>query len=128
MKLGVLLSHKRSGCRGFLQIDLVAALVLLTIALIPVGFAFQRERHLLQVEYQRAAIDELVDGELELLVAGGAQIIPAGEQPYLMHSRILSHLPPGHFQLTRTERHLQLAWLPDEKAGVSAVVREATLK
>jgi hypothetical protein len=114
--------------RGFLQIDLTAALVLLTLAIVPLGFAFTRERQVLKIEYQRAVINELVDGEMEILAAGAAKKFPDGAQNYSVRSRAAEQLPPGHFQLTKNGTHLKLEWLPGEKRGVSAVTREAVLK
>ena len=114
--------------RGFLQLDLVVGLAILSIAIVPVGYAFTRERQVLKIEYQRAVINELVDGEMEILAAGAAKNLADGAQNFSVASRATDNLPPGHFQFTKTGSHLKLEWLPDEKRGVSAVVREAVLK
>ena len=114
--------------RGFLQIDLAIGLAILTIAIVPLGFAFARERQVLRMEYHRAVINELVDGEMEILVAGGAKNLPDGAQPLTVSSRAAEKLPPGHFQLTKTAGHLRVEWLPDEKGGVSAIAREGAFK
>lgn len=113
---------------GFLQIDLVVGLAILTIAIVPLGFAFARERQVLKQEYHRAVINELVDGEMEILAAGAAKNLPEGAQNFSVASRAADALPPGHFQLTKNGSRLKLEWLPDEKHGVSAVTREAMLK
>ncbi|HVU07255.1 MAG TPA: hypothetical protein VHG89_01785 [Verrucomicrobiae bacterium] len=113
---------------GFLQIDLVVALAILAIAILPLGFSFERERHLLRIEYFHAAANEIVDGEMEILVAAGAKNLPDGSQIYPVHSRAADNLPPGHFQLTKNGNHLRLEWLPDVKHGYHPVVREITLK
>ena len=114
--------------RGFLQIDLVAGLAILTIALVPLGYAFARERQLLRIEYYRSVINELVDGEMEILAAGDWKNFPDGSQNYSVHANAAASLPPGHFQLTKTGNHLRLEWNPDAKRGVGAVVRETTVK
>ena len=114
--------------RGFLQIDLIAALTILTIVIVPLGYSFARERKALKAEYYRSVINELVDGEMEILVAGAANELPVGSQPILLSSRAADQLPQGHFQLTKTGAHLRLEWTPDSKCGVSAVIREADLK
>jgi hypothetical protein len=113
---------------GFLQIDLVVGLAILTIAIVPLGFAFARERQVLKMEYHRAVINELVDGEMEILAAGAAKNLPDGAQDISVDARAAGQLPPGHFQLTKAGRHLKLEWLPDEKHGISRVTREVTLK
>jgi hypothetical protein len=114
--------------RGFLEMDLIVGLAILTIAIVPLGYSFARERQVLHAEYFRAAADEIVDGEIEILAAGAAKNFPDGAQNYPVQSRAAAKLPPGHFQLTKTENHLRLEWIPDEKHGVSAIVRETTLK
>jgi hypothetical protein len=114
--------------RGFLEIDLVVALAILALAIMPLGYSFARERQMLKIEYQRSVANEIVDGEMEILAAGDGENYPAGPQVYTVHSRAADMLPPGHFQLTKTGNHLRLEWLPDARGGVSAVVRETTLK
>ncbi len=114
--------------RAFLQIDLAIGLAILTLAITPLGFAFARERQVLRMEYHRAVINELVDGEMEILAAGAAKNLPDGVQPLAVLSRAAEKLPPGHFQLTKTGSQLRVEWLPDEKRGISAVVREGALK
>ncbi len=114
--------------RGFLQIDLIVALVILTIAVIPLGYSFARERQVLKTEYYRSVINEIVDGEMEILVAGAAKTVPDGSQPLAVSSRAAEKLPPGHFQLTKSGNHLRVEWLPDEKRGLGVIAREALLK
>jgi hypothetical protein len=115
------------GRAGFLQIDLLVALAILCIAILPLGFAFDRERQVLKLDYSRGVADEIVDGEMEILAAGAGRDFPDGSQIYTVHSRAAAGLPPGHFQLTKNGNHLRLAWLPDEPHGLGAVVRETTL-
>ena len=114
--------------RGFLQFDMVVGLAILTIAVMPLGFSFMRERQALFTEYRRCVINELVDGEMEILVAGAARNLPDGPQTLPVQSQAMNRLPAGHFQLNKSGNHLQLAWLPDEKCGLSAITRETTLK
>ncbi|HEV2693608.1 MAG TPA: hypothetical protein VG347_11995 [Verrucomicrobiae bacterium] len=114
--------------RGFLQFDLVMGLAILTIAVVPVGFSFARERQALLTESRRYVINELVDGEMEILAAGAAKNLPDGSQTLPVPSRAATSLPPGHFQLAKTGNHLQLTWLPDEKCGLANISREATLQ
>lgn len=111
---------------GILMMDLMVGLAILTLAIVPLGFSFARERQMLKIEYQRSVIVELVDGEIEILAAGAARNLPEGAQNLAIESRAAEKLPAGHFQLTKTGNHLRLEWLPGEKCGISAVVREAT--
>lgn len=123
------LNSKTSHCRnGFLQVDLIAGLAILTIAIVPLGFAFAREQKVLRMEYYRAVINQIVDGEMEILAAGAAKNIPDGTQPIAITSRAIEKLPLGNFKLTKTGNQLRVEWSPDEKCGISTVVRETTLK
>ena len=114
--------------RGFLEVDLLVGLAILSLAIVPLGYSFARERQVLKMEYFRSVANEIVDGEMEILAAGDGKNYSEGAQAYVIHSRAAASLPPGHFQLTRNGNHLRLEWTPDERRGVSAVVREVTIK
>ena len=113
---------------GFLEVDLMVGLAILALAVVPLGYAFARERKALHVEYYRSAINEIVDGEMEILAAGAAKDVSDGSQVFPVQSRAAAGLPPGHFLLTKNNNHLRLEWLADRKCGISPVVREAMLK
>jgi hypothetical protein len=113
---------------GFLQIDLIAGLAILTIAIMPLGYAFSRERQALRTEYYRSVINEIVDGEMEILAMGASKNLPDGTQSLAISSRALETLPAGRFQLTKAGDHLRVEWSPEGKCGLSTVAREATLK
>jgi hypothetical protein len=113
--------------RGFLLIDLMVALAIFTIAILPLGYAFNRERQVLKIDYFRSVANEIVDGEMEILAAGAGRDFPDGSQIYTVHSRAAASLPPGHFQLTKKGNHLRLEWTPDERRGLGAVIRETML-
>jgi hypothetical protein len=114
--------------RGFLMVDLLVGMAILTLAITPLAFTFVYERHLLHAEYLRAVAVEIVDGEMEILAAGEWQAFPEGSRAYTVHARAAAGLPPGHFQLTRTGKHLRLEWKSDEPRGIGIVVREMTVK
>jgi hypothetical protein len=114
--------------RGFLEVDLLVGLAILSLAIVPLGYSFARERQVLKMEYFRSVANEIVDGEMEILAAGDGKNYSEGAQAYVIHSRAAASLPPGHFQLTKNGNHLRLEWTPDERRGVSAVVREVTIK
>jgi hypothetical protein len=113
---------------GYLMVDLLVALAILSLAIVPVGFSFARERQVLKLEYFRGVANEIVDGEMEILAAGDWKNYREGSQNYPVHARAAATFPPGHFQLTKTGNHLRLEWNSDEKQGVGAVVREVTIK
>jgi len=113
---------------GFLMVDLMVGVAILTIAVLPLAYSFVRERQVLRIEYTRGVADELVDGEMEILAAGAAKNLPDGPQKYTVQAAAANQLPPGHFELTKSGQHLRLEWLPDARRGLGPVVREANLQ
>jgi type II secretory pathway pseudopilin PulG len=114
--------------RGFLMVDLLVGMAILTLAIMPLAFSFVHERQLLRAEYFRAAAVEIVDGEMEILAAGEWRNFPNGSQAYAVHAQAAAGLPPGHFQLTKSGKHLRLEWKSDEPRGIGPVVREITVR
>ena len=110
------------------MVDLVVAMAVLALAIVPLGFSFARERQVLKIEYLRSVANEIVDGEMEILAAGGWKDFPDGAQAYTVHSHAAANLPPGHFQLTKTGNHLRLEWTSDKQQSIGAVVREVTVQ
>ena len=128
MKTNFAKQTSRRRVRGFLEVDLMVGLAILTIAVLPLGFGFVRERQMLRIEYTRAVANEIVDGEMEILAAGAAKNLPDGAQNYPVHAGAASQLPAGHFELTKNGNRLRLEWLPDKRRRGGPVVREITLK
>jgi hypothetical protein len=104
------------------------ALAILALAIVPLGFSFSHERSALRADYCRAVANEIVDGEMEILVDGDWKSFPDGSRVYTVHSNAAKNLPAGHFELTKTENHLRLEWAPDGHQGVGSVVREITVQ
>lgn len=111
--------------RAFWMLDLTVALVILTMAIIPLGFSFAQEQRAFRADYCRAVVNEIVDGEMEILAAGDWKNFPDGRQTYIIHCRAAANLPPGHFELTKNGHHLRLEWLPEGRN--TAAVREITV-
>jgi hypothetical protein len=114
--------------RGILMMDLIVAMAILSIAIVPLGFSFAREHQVLKIEYLRSVANEIVDGEMEILAAGDWKSFPDGSQKYSVRANAAASLPPGHFQLTKTGNHLRLEWNPDWKHSGTPVIREVTVR
>jgi hypothetical protein len=114
--------------RGMLMADLFVAMGILAVAIMPLAFSYVRETRLLRAEYFRGVAMEIVDGEMEVLVAGEWRNLPEGSQSYAVHAGAAANLPPGHFQLIKTGNHLRLEWASDRRQGIGTVVREVTFK
>ncbi|HLX72427.1 MAG TPA: hypothetical protein VKV04_22640 [Verrucomicrobiae bacterium] len=113
---------------GFLMMDLIVGMAIFTVAIMPLTFSFIRERQMLRIEYSRAVAVEIVDGEMEILAGGEWRNFPDGPQIYTVHAQAAACLPPGHFQLTKTGKHLRLEWKSDKPRGIGTVIREITVK
>jgi hypothetical protein len=114
--------------RGFLEVDLLVGLAILSLAILPLAFSFAQERQVLRAEYFRGAAMEIVDGEMEILADGDWKNFADGVQNYSVHANAAANLPPGHFQLTKTGNHLRLEWNSDKHKGIGVVAREITIK
>jgi len=123
--------HGRSraqNCRGMLMTELMVAMAILVIAILPIGYSLVQDAHTLQSNYQHAVAMEIVDGEMEILTAGEWRSLPEGTHPYTVHAAAAANLPQGRFQITRTGNHLRLQWKADKPNGSGTVIREVTLK
>jgi hypothetical protein len=92
------------------MIELLAALALLSGALLPLAYSITSERRLARNQYHRAVAMEIVDGEFEALTAGEWQSSPTGTNAYPVNARAATNLPPGKFILIRTPSLLRLEW------------------
>jgi hypothetical protein len=111
--------------RGSMIIELVMALGILVVILLPLGFSFVDEQHVCRVYYWRAVAMEAVDGEMEVLAAGEWRGFPEGTTPYTVHAESAKYLPPGKFTLTVQGPHLRLEWRPEKSRFGAPVTREA---
>ena len=68
---------------------------------------------------------EIVDGEMETLLAGEWRAFPAGTHEYRIDAGAATNLPPGRFLLTIADRHVRLEWRPAWKHSGGPIVREA---
>jgi hypothetical protein len=113
---------------GSLMVELLVAMALLIGVLFPLAYSFSAERRLARSYYQRAVAMEIVDGEMEVLMAGEWRGFPTGTHDYRVHAGAATNLPPGHFQLSIEPDKLRLQWLPARKDAGGPVTREAMLK
>lgn len=113
---------------GALTTELLVAMVLLTSALFPLAYSFASEKRLTRTYYQRAVAMEIVDGEMERLVAGSWHSYKTGTQDYTVHAFAATNLPPGRFQLSIEKDKMRLEWLPGVKMRGGPVSREVRVQ
>jgi hypothetical protein len=106
-----LLAH--SSHAGFLNFELIVAIAILAVVMLPLGGAWYHEKKLLRVYYHDAIAMEILDGEMEVLAAGDWRSFPEGRHELKPTARAATNLPPGHFILTREAKNARLEWLPE---------------
>ena len=114
--------------RGSLLTELMVAIAILVVVILPVAYSFPREQLLMRTYYTRAAAMEIVDGEMEVLMAGEWHNFTPGTHLYSVNAQSATNLPPGQFTLTIATNKVRLEWHPDLKDYGGPVVREGTLK
>lgn len=118
----------RHAQRGALITELVVAMAILAIAILPLAFTFAHETQLLRQAYCHAVAMEIVDGELEVLAAGEWRAFASGTQPYSVKAQAATNLPPGAFQLTVSTNRVRLEWIPQASHVGGRITREARVK
>jgi hypothetical protein len=105
-----LLAH--SSLAGFLNFELIVAIAILAVVMLPLGGAWYHEKKLLRVYYHDAIAMEILDGEMEVLAAGDWRSFPEGRHELKPTALAATNLPPGQFILTREAKNVRLEWLP----------------
>jgi hypothetical protein len=122
------LAARRRRQWGSLMVELLVALAIVMAVLLPLAYSFASERRLARSYYQRAVAMEIVDGEMEVLLAGQWRAFAPGTHDYRVDAGAATNLPPGRFILTVQPHKLQLRWQPALKHHGGPVTREAMLK
>lgn len=121
-------ANDRGSKRGSLMIELLVAMAILVGVLVPLGWSLASERRLARALYQRAVAMEIVDGEMETLLAGGWRSFEVGRHGYTVNAVSAKNLPPGKFLLTINPGVVRLEWQPSVKHHGGPVAREAQIK
>jgi hypothetical protein len=116
----------RRGLRaGTATVELVVAIAILALVLMPMAYAFLQEIKLCRSYYYDAVAMELVDGEMEILAAGEWRSFQPGVRPYAVSANAAKNLPPGRFTLSLSNQTIRLEWRPTQKGHGRSMVREA---
>jgi hypothetical protein len=116
------------GEAGAVLAELVVAMAILAVVVIPMAFAFEHEMKLCRRYYCDAVAMEIVDGEMEILAAGQWRAFQPGVHPYPVRVEAATNLPPGQFTLTVGEQSVRLEWRPAQKGRGRPIIREARIK
>jgi len=114
--------------RGALITEVVIAMGIFTFAMLPLAFSFVREQKLTRAYFNRAIVMEIIDGEMEALMAGEWRAFTPGAQTYPVRAEAARSLPPGKFLLTLAGDRVRLEWLSAKSGKGGPVVREGRVK
>ena len=123
-----IIGRRFSSESGTLVTELIVAIAILVITMLPLAYSFMQDEKMARHYYRRAVAMELVDGEMEVLLAGECRSFKEGPQPYTFHAASATNLPPAKTVLTIAGRHLRLEWLPDKPLSGGKVTREADVR
>jgi len=113
---------------AFIQLDVVLAVSILILLFIPFGVTSSGKLDLARRQHFEAVALQMIDGELDVLLAGERQKYPLGEHKITPPGEAVKTLPVGEFILIVKEKQLSLAWVPEKGAKWGRVEREVTLK
>ena len=113
---------------AFLQLDVAIALTVLALVFIPLSVSSSGDLDLARRHYFEAVALQLIDGEMDVLLAGERRKYTTGEHRIKPVGEAVQNLPEGEFVLTVHDQKLTLAWVPTKRAKWGRVERVVELK
>ena len=110
------------------MVEMLVAIALMASAVFPLAYGIASERRLARAYYDRAVAMEIVDGEMEVLAAGGWRAFSPGVQEYPVHAGAATNLPPGRFLMAISNNVVRLEWQPAQKRHGGPVIREMKVR
>ena len=113
---------------AFLQLDVAVAITVLALVFIPLSVSSSGDLDLARRQYFEAVALQLIDGEMDVLLAGERRKYTPGEHQIKPVGGAVQNLPEGEFVLTVHDQKLTLAWVPTKRAKWGRVERVVQLK
>ena len=113
---------------AFLQLDVAVAITVLALVFIPLSVSSSGDLDLARRHYFEAVALQLIDGEMDVLLAGERRKYTPGEHQIKPVGEAVQNLPEGEFVLTVHDQKLTLAWVPTKRAKWGRVERVVDLK
>jgi len=113
---------------AFLQLDVAVAITVLALVFIPLSVSSSGDLDLARRHYFEAVALQLIDGEMDVLLAGERRKYTTGEHRITPVGEAVQNLPEGEFVLTVHDQKLTLAWVPTKRAKWGRVERVVELK
>ena len=108
--------------------EMIVAIAILASVSIPIAYGVLGEQKLFRMYYYQSVAMQVVDGEMEILMAGEWRSYKAGEQVYAVKSEAAKNLPAGKFVLTVDDTNVRLEWLAEKPGKGGRVFREFKVK
>ena len=113
---------------AFLQLDVAVAITVLALVFIPLSVSSSGDLDLARRQYFEAVALQLIDGEMDVLLAGERRKYTPGEHQIKPVGEAVQNLSEGEFVLTVHDQKLTLAWVPTKRAKWGRVERVVELK
>ena len=113
---------------AFLQLDVAVAITVLALVFIPLSVSSSGDLDLARRQYFEAVALQLIDGEMDVLLAGERRKYTPGEHQIKPVGEAVQNLPEGEFILTVHDQKLTLAWVPTKRVKWGRVERVVELK
>jgi len=113
---------------AFLQLDVAVAITVLALVFIPLSVSSSGDLDLARRQYFEAVALQLIDGEMDVLLAGERRKYTPGEHQIKPVGEAVQNMPEGEFTLTVHDQKLTLAWVPTKRAKWGRVERVVELK
>ena len=113
---------------AFLQLDVAVAITVLALVFIPLSVSSSGDLDLARRQYFEAVALQLIDGEMDVLLAGERRKYTPGEHQIKPVGEAVQNLPEGEFVLTVHDQKLTLAWVPTKRTKWGRVERVMELK
>ncbi len=113
---------------AFIQLDVAVAIVILMLVFIPLTVTSSSKLDLARRHHVEAVVLQLIDGEIDVLLAGEQEKYNFGEHRITPAGEAAEDLPKGEFILTLKEKQLSLAWVPVKLAKWGRIERAVNLK
>lgn len=110
--------------RGVLTVELVIAMAMFVIAFVPMGILATREQRVARALYFRAVAGEILDGELEVLLAGSWKSLSPGTNTLPVRAEATNSLPPGRFEAVFEPPRLTLHWRANKPNTGADTIRQ----
>jgi hypothetical protein len=101
----------------------VIALAILVMALLPLAYSFVADQRAMRAAYERAAAMQLVDGEMEVLAAGGWRQYPPGTNVITLTGNAAVNLTTNRALLIIETNSIRLEWRTAKRAS-AGIIRE----